>query len=97
MHDVDQQKLSVRFAISNAGLAGRNSPVNTGAFDITFMSCLPNMVVMAPSNEDELVDMVATAAQYDDGPICFRYPIGAIDRTDNFIRSGLPLEVIVCI
>uniref|UniRef100_A0A7N0UTE8 Transketolase-like pyrimidine-binding domain-containing protein n=1 Tax=Kalanchoe fedtschenkoi TaxID=63787 RepID=A0A7N0UTE8_KALFE len=92
VHDVDQQKLPVRFAISNAGLAGGNGPVQSGAFDITFMSCLPNMVVMAPSNEGELVDMVATAAHYDDGPICFRYPSGAVDRTDNFIRSGLPLE-----
>uniref|UniRef100_A0A7N0UU38 1-deoxy-D-xylulose-5-phosphate synthase n=1 Tax=Kalanchoe fedtschenkoi TaxID=63787 RepID=A0A7N0UU38_KALFE len=93
VHDVDQQKLPVRFAISNAGLAGGNGPVQSGAFDITFMSCLPNMVVMAPSNEGELVDMVATAAHYDDGPICFRYPSGAVDRTDNFIRSGLPLEI----
>lgn len=83
----------MRFVITSAGLVGSNGPVQCGAFDITFMSCLPNMVVMAPADEDELVDMVATAAQVDDRPICFRYPKGAIVPTDKFLRLGTPIEV----
>ncbi|RZC91979.1 hypothetical protein C5167_027868 [Papaver somniferum] len=69
IHDVDQQRIPVRFAISSAGQVGSDGPTQCGAFDITFMSCLPNMIVMAPSDEDELVNMVATAAQIDDRPI----------------------------
>ncbi|KAF9621032.1 hypothetical protein IFM89_015854 [Coptis chinensis] len=74
VHDVDQQNVPVRFAISSAGLVGSDGPMLGGAFDITFMSCLPNMIVMAPADEVELVNMVVTAAHVDDRPICFRYP-----------------------
>ncbi|CAI0444420.1 unnamed protein product [Linum tenue] len=93
VHDVDRQKIPVRFVITSAGLVGNSGPMYCGAFDVTLMSCLPNMIVMAPSDEDELVDMVATAAQIDDRPVCFRYPRGAIVRTDHFMHAGIPLEI----
>ncbi|XVE71767.1 hypothetical protein DITRI_Ditri10aG0178300 [Diplodiscus trichospermus] len=93
-HDVDLQKLPVRFAIDRAGLVGADGPTHCGAFDTTFMACLPNMVVMAPSNETELMHMVATAAAIDDRPSCFRYPrgngIGSIIPPNN---KGTPLEI----
>lgn len=95
IHDVDRQRIPVRFVISSAGLVGSNGPVMCGAFDITFMSCLPNMIVMAPSDEDELVNMVATAAMVDDRPICFRFPRGALVRTEKSICQGMPIEVIL--
>jgi len=75
-HDVAIQKLPVRFAIDRAGLVGADGPTHAGAFDIGFMGSLPNMVVMAASDEAELTHMVATAAAYDEGPIAFRYPRG---------------------
>ncbi|KAE8711243.1 1-deoxy-D-xylulose-5-phosphate synthase [Hibiscus syriacus] len=78
VHDVDRQSIPVRFVITSAGLVGSDGPLQCGAFDITFMSCLPNMIVMAASDEDELMNMVTTAAQIDDRPICFRYPRGAL-------------------
>ncbi|KAJ9183992.1 hypothetical protein P3X46_007783 [Hevea brasiliensis] len=93
VHDVDRQRIPVRFVITSAGLVGSDGPMQCGAFDITFMSCLPNMIVMAPSDEDELVDMVATAVNIDDRPVCFRYPRGAIIGTDHYVRSGIPIEV----
>ncbi|XP_024033824.1 probable 1-deoxy-D-xylulose-5-phosphate synthase, chloroplastic isoform X2 [Citrus clementina] len=93
VNDVDQQRLPVRFVITSAGLVGSDGPTQCGAFDITFMSCLPNMIVMAPSDEDELVDMVATVASIDDRPVCFRYPRGAIVRTDLPGYRGIPIEI----
>lgn len=93
VHDVDRQKVPVRFAITNAGLVGADGPVGSGPFDITFMSCLPNMVVMAPSDEFELACMVATAAQIDDRPVCFRYPSGAIVGINNSMDCGMPIEI----
>ncbi|CAN1222856.1 Probable 1-deoxy-D-xylulose-5-phosphate synthase 2, chloroplastic [Linum grandiflorum] len=94
VHDVDLQKLPVRFAIDRAGLVGADGPTHCGAFDTTFMACLPNMVVMAPSDETELIHMVATAAAIDDRPSCFRYPrgngIGTVIPPNN---KGTPLEV----
>ncbi|PPD76082.1 hypothetical protein GOBAR_DD26999 [Gossypium barbadense] len=93
-HDVDLQKLPVRFAIDRAGLVGADGPTHCGAFDTTFLACLPNMVVMAPSNETELMHMVATAAAIDDRPSCFRYPrgngIGSILPPNN---KGTPLQL----
>ncbi|KAJ4956082.1 hypothetical protein NE237_012865 [Protea cynaroides] len=76
IHDVDLQKLPVRFALDRAGLVGADGPTHSGSFDVTYMACLPNMVVMAPSDEEELFHMVATAAAIDDRPSCFRYPRG---------------------
>jgi len=77
VHDVALQKLPVRFAMDRAGLVGEDGPTHAGAYDVTFMACLPDMVVMAPSNEAELVHMIATSMAHDDGPSCFRYPRGA--------------------
>ncbi len=76
VHDVDLQKLPVRFAMDRAGLVGADGPTHAGAFDLAYLCCLPNMVVMAAADEAELVHMVATAAAYNDGPIAFRYPRG---------------------
>ncbi|TMW84674.1 hypothetical protein EJD97_024657 [Solanum chilense] len=94
VHDVDLQKLPVRFAMDRAGLVGADGPTHCGAFDVTYMACLPNMVVMAPSDEAELMHMVATAAAIDDRPSCFRFPrgngIGAILPLNN---KGIPIEV----
>lgn len=93
VHDVDRQKIPVRFVITSAGLVGSDGPAQCGAFDITFMSCLPNMIVMAPSDEVELVHMVATAIHIDDRPVCFRYPRGAIAQLNNSICNGVPIEI----
>nr|CAD22155.2 1-deoxy-D-xylulose 5-phosphate synthase [Stevia rebaudiana] len=94
VHDVDLQKLPVRFAMDRAGLVGADGPTHCGAFDITYMACLPNMVVMAPADEAELMHMVATAAAIDDRPSCFRFPrgngIGAPLPPNN---KGIPIEV----
>lgn len=80
--------------MDRAGLVGADGPTHCGAFDVTFMACLPNMVVMAPSDEAELCHMVATAAAIDDRPSCFRYPrgngVGVQLPTGN---KGVPLEV----
>ena len=75
-HDVAIQNLPVRFPIDRAGLVGADGATHAGAFDVAFLACLPNMVVMAAADEAELVHMVATAAAYDRGPIAFRYPRG---------------------
>ena len=76
VHDVCIQNLPVRFAIDRAGLVGADGATHAGAFDTAYLGCLPNMVLMAPSDEIELKSMVATAAAYNDGPIAFRYPRG---------------------
>ncbi|CAL5197180.1 unnamed protein product [Lathyrus oleraceus] len=94
IHDVDLQKLPVRFAMDRAGLVGADGPTHCGAFDITFMACLPNMVVMAPSDEAELMHMVATAAAIDDRPSCFRFPRGnGIGADLPLNNKGTPLEI----
>ncbi|KAF4358842.1 hypothetical protein F8388_013646 [Cannabis sativa] len=94
IHDVDLQKLPVRFAMDRAGLVGADGPTHCGAFDVTFMACLPNMVVMAPSDEAELFHMVATAAAIDDRPSCFRYPRGnGIGVPLPQGNKGTPLEI----
>ena len=76
VHDVALQNLPVRFAMDRAGLVGADGPTHAGSFDIAYLGCLPNMVVMASSDEAELARMVATAAAYDAGPIAFRFPRG---------------------
>ncbi|ANU06848.1 1-deoxy-D-xylulose-5-phosphate synthase [Paraurantiacibacter namhicola] len=76
VHDVAIQNLPVRFAIDRAGLVGADGSTHAGSFDITYLATLPNFVVMAAADEAELVHMTYTAAEYDDGPIAFRYPRG---------------------
>jgi len=76
VHDVAIQKLPVRFAIDRAGLVGADGPTHAGSFDITYLATLPNFVVMAASDEAELVRMVNTAVSINDRPSAFRYPRG---------------------
>ena len=76
VHDVAIQNLPVRFAIDRAGLVGNDGATHAGVYDIAYLSCLPNMVIMCPSDEAELLHMVATAAAHDDGPSAVRYPRG---------------------
>ncbi len=92
VHDVALQNLPVRFAVDRAGLVGADGPTHAGAFDIGYLSALPNMVVMAASDEAELVHMVATAAAYDDGPIAFRYPRGEGEGVP-LPERGVPFEI----
>jgi 1-deoxy-D-xylulose-5-phosphate synthase len=76
VHDVVLQKLPVRFAIDRAGLVGADGATHAGSFDLSYLGCLPGIVLMAPSDEAELVHMVATSAAIDDGPSAVRYPRG---------------------
>jgi 1-deoxy-D-xylulose-5-phosphate synthase len=76
VHDVALQNLPVRFAMDRAGYVGADGQTHCGAYDIAYLACLPNMIVMAPSDEAELVHMVATAADIDQAPCAFRYPRG---------------------
>ncbi|HWY90481.1 MAG TPA: 1-deoxy-D-xylulose-5-phosphate synthase [Solirubrobacteraceae bacterium] len=76
VHDVCLQRLNVVFALDRAGLVGDDGPTHHGAFDIAYMRCLPNIVLMAPRDEAMLVHMLRTALTYDDGPIALRYPRG---------------------
>ena len=79
IHDVAIQKLPVRFAIDRAGQVGSDGPTHAGSFDITFMSTLPNFIIMAPSNQNELIKMIKTSALIDDFPSAFRYPRGSVN------------------
>jgi 1-deoxy-D-xylulose-5-phosphate synthase len=76
VHDVAIQHLPVRFAIDRAGLVGADGATHAGSFDISYLGCLPGMVIMAPSDEAELVHAVATSLSIEDGPSAFRYPRG---------------------
>ncbi|CAN5642433.1 hypothetical protein BH23PSE1_BH23PSE1_16060 [soil metagenome] len=92
VHDVAIQKLPVRFAIDRAGLVGADGPTHAGAFDVTYLACLPDFVVMAAADEAELVHMVATAAALDDRPSAFRFPRGEGVGVEMPER-GEPLEI----
>ncbi len=76
VHDICLQRLNVVFAMDRAGLVGDDGPTHHGAFDIAYLRCLPNIVLMAPRDEALLVDMLHAALLYDDGPIALRYPRG---------------------
>lgn len=75
-HDISLQRLPVRFAIDRAGLVGADGATHAGAYDMAFLGCLPDIVIMCPSDEAELMHAVATAASIDDRPSAFRYPRG---------------------
>ncbi len=92
VHDVALQNLPVRFAMDRAGLVGNDGATHAGSFDLAYLTCLPNMVIMAAGDEAELVHMVATAAAYDDGPIALRYPRGAGFGVD-MPETGQVLEI----
>jgi 1-deoxy-D-xylulose-5-phosphate synthase len=93
VHDVCLQRLNVVFAMDRAGLVGDDGPTHHGAFDIAYLRCLPNIVLMAPRDEAMLVHMLRTALDYDDGPIALRYPRGegtgvALPPESTAIRIG---------
>ena len=92
VHDVAIQKLPVRFAIDRAGLVGADGPTHAGSFDVTYLACLPDFVVMAAADEAELKHMVATAVAIDDRPSAFRYPRGEGVGVEMPER-GIPLEI----
>jgi 1-deoxy-D-xylulose-5-phosphate synthase len=92
VHDIAIQGLPVRFALDRAGLVGADGPTHAGAFDVAYLGCLPNFVLMAAGDEAELVHMVATAAAIDDRPSAVRYPRGeglGVPMPDE----GKPLEI----
>ncbi len=93
VHDVCLQKLRVVFAMDRAGLVGDDGPTHHGAFDIAYLRCLPNIVLMAPRDEAMLVHMLHTALRYDDGPVALRYPRGegigvALPKTPSPLEIG---------
>ena len=93
VHDVAIQNLPVRFAIDRAGLVGADGATHAGSFDVTYLSTLPNFVVMAAADEAELVHMTYTAAEHDSGPIALRYPRGngtgvALPETPQLLEIG---------
>ena len=92
VHDVAIQKLPVRFAIDRAGLVGADGATHAGSYDINYLACLPDFVVMAAADEAELVHMVATAAEIDDRPSSFRYPRGEGTGVE-MPEMGVPLEI----
>jgi 1-deoxy-D-xylulose-5-phosphate synthase len=92
IHDVAIQRLPVRFAIDRAGLVGADGPTHAGSFDVAYLGCLPGFVIMAASDEAELVHMVATAAAIDDRPSALRYPRGE-GLGVEMPAEGRPLEI----
>ena len=92
VHDVAIQSLPVRFAIDRAGLVGADGATHAGSFDLAYLGCLPGFVIMAPSDEAELMHMVATAAAIDDRPSAVRYPRGEGVGIELPAR-GRPLEI----
>ena len=93
VHDVAIQKLPVSFAIDRAGLVGADGPTHAGSFDITYLSTLPNFVVMAASDESELVKMINTSVSINDRPSAFRYPRGnglgvTLPEIDQILEIG---------
>lgn len=92
VHDVAIQNLPVRFAIDRAGLVGADGPTHAGSFDLAYLGCLPNFVIMAASDEAELTHMVATAVQINDRPSAFRYPRGEGTGV-GMPKEGVPLEI----
>lgn len=77
IHDIALQELPVRLCMDRAGLSGDDGPTHHGLFDIGYLRHIPNIIHMQPKDEEEFVDMLHTMADYDDGPICIRYPRGA--------------------
>jgi 1-deoxy-D-xylulose-5-phosphate synthase len=92
VHDVCLQSLNVVFAMDRAGLVGDDGPTHHGAFDIAYLRCLPNIVLMAPRDEAMLVHMLRTALTYDDGPVALRYPRGEAVGTP-LPQTPMPIEV----
>jgi 1-deoxy-D-xylulose-5-phosphate synthase len=92
VHDVAIQSLPVRFALDRAGLVGADGPTHAGSFDLAYLGCLPNFVIMAAADEAELVHMVATQVMIDDRPSALRYPRGEGYGVE-MPAVGVPLEI----
>jgi 1-deoxy-D-xylulose-5-phosphate synthase len=92
VHDVCLQGLNVVFAMDRAGLVGDDGPTHHGAFDISYLRCLPNVVLLAPRDEAMLVNMLRTALLYDDGPVALRYPRGEAEGV-ALPRRPEPIEI----
>ena len=91
IHDVALQNLNVMFAIDRAGLVGEDGPTHAGSFDLSYLRCIPNMIVMTPSNEDETHKLLSTGYHFD-GPSAIRYPRGKGPSQE--IETGLsPVEI----
>lgn len=104
VHDVAVQNLPVRLILDRAGLVGNDGPTHQGCYDLAYLGCIPRLTIMAPSDEIELKNMVATCADFDSGPIVLRYPRGngyGIDKLqsvfgydiDEIPAKGTPLEI----
>lgn len=76
IHDVAVQNLPVRMILDRAGVVGNDGPTHHGCYDLSYMGCIPNLTIMAPSDEVDLMNMVKTCADFDDGPTVLRYPRG---------------------
>ena len=94
IHDAALQKLPVVFCLDRAGVVGEDGPTHHGVFDMSFLRHIPNLVVMAPKDENELRDMLAFAADYSGGPVAIRYPRGA--GTAEKIRESFELLSLGC-
>lgn len=90
IHDIALQNLDVLFAIDRAGIVGADGPTHQGAFDISYMRCIPNLVIMTPSDEQECLDMLTTGYEYQ-GPASVRYPRGAGVGLE--LRDPEPIEI----
>ncbi|MCK4352113.1 1-deoxy-D-xylulose-5-phosphate synthase [candidate division WOR-3 bacterium] len=83
LHDVCLQKIPVVFAIDRAGIVGEDGPTHQGTFDLSYLNCIPDIVIGAPSDKNEFRSMLYTAVNYEKGPIAIRYPKGSVE-----VRSG---------
>lgn len=77
VHDIAVQNLPVRIIMDRAGLVGNDGPTHHGCYDLAYLGCIPQLIIMAPSDELELKNMIRTVRNYDDGPTCLRYPRGS--------------------
>ncbi len=93
IHDVCIQNLPVFFCLDRAGIVGSDGPTHQGLYDIAYMRCLPNMVIMAPKDEAELQRMLVTGINYEDGPITMRYPRGNGYGVPLLEEGWEPLEI----
>jgi len=98
IHDVGVQNLPVVFVLDRGGLVGEDGPTHHGAFDLSYLRCIPNMVIMSPKDENELKDMLWTAIQYRRGPIALRYPRGngvGVPITEEFVTLPIGVSEVV--
>ncbi len=93
IHDIALQNLPVRFAIDRGGLVGEDGPTHHGVFDLSYLRMIPNMVVMAPRDAEQLRDMIRTAVEYDMGPIAFRYPRDKVPFEPDYSREPQPVPI----